>query len=69
MWKIEKSRRGTYTARIPLIAVIAMIFAIVGLTIVLWSAQRGATAHDQLRGEPGRRADRRDERTERSDAV
>ena len=45
MWKIEKSKRGTHTARIPLIALIAMILSIVGLTIVLWSAERGATAH------------------------
>ena len=45
MWKIEKNSRGTHTARIPLIALMAMVIAIIGLTIVLWSAERGAVAH------------------------
>ena len=45
MWKIQKNSRGAYTARIPLIALMAMVIAIIGLTIVLWSAERGADAH------------------------
>lgn len=45
MWKIEKSSRGTHTVRISLIALMAMVIAITGLTILLWSAERGADAH------------------------
>ena len=45
MFKLEKSSRGTHTVRISLIALMAMVFVIIVLTILLWSAERGANGH------------------------
>ncbi|MEO6259087.1 MAG: cardiolipin synthase [Thermoanaerobaculia bacterium] len=45
MLKLEKSSKGTHTVRISLIALMAMVLVIVLLTILLWSAERGADAH------------------------
>jgi cardiolipin synthase len=38
-------KRGTHIVRVPTIAVVAMIVIIVGLTLMLWSAQRGRETH------------------------
>jgi len=39
------SKRGTHVVRVPTIAVVAMIVIIAGLTLMLWSAQRGRETH------------------------
>src|SRR6266480_2731846 len=39
------SKRGTHVVRLPTVAVISMLVIIVGLTILLWSAERGRTTH------------------------
>ena len=39
---IEKSKRGSHTVRVSLILLIALVIAVIGLTITLWSAERGA---------------------------
>jgi cardiolipin synthase len=44
MWKVEKDRRTTYV-RIPIVAASSLVIMVIGLTIALWSAQRGAEAH------------------------
>jgi cardiolipin synthase A/B len=41
---IEK-RRGSHVIRVPLILFIALVLAVIGLTIVLWSAERGEDPH------------------------
>ena len=38
-------KRGTHVIRMPTIAVVAMIVTIVGLTLLLWSAERGRDIH------------------------
>ena len=38
-------KRGTHVIRMPTIAVVAMIVTIAGLTILLWSAERGRQTH------------------------
>jgi len=38
---IEKSKRGTHVVRVPMVAFVAMMLTIIGLTIMLWSAERG----------------------------
>ena len=42
---IEKNNRGTHFLRVPIVAFIAMLLMIVGLTITLWSAERGRVTH------------------------
>jgi len=39
------SKRGAHVVRVPTIAVVAMIVIIAGLTLLLWSAQRGRETH------------------------
>ena len=39
------NKRGTHVVRMPTIAVVAMIVIIIGLTILLWSAERGRQTH------------------------
>jgi len=41
---IEKNRKGTHFLRVPIVAFIAMLLIIIGLTIMLWSAERGRAA-------------------------
>jgi cardiolipin synthase len=38
---IEKTSRGSHVVRVSLIVFIALIVAVIGLTIMLWSAERG----------------------------
>jgi hypothetical protein len=38
-------KRGTHVIRMPTIAVVAMIVMIAGLTLLLWSAERGRDIH------------------------
>ena len=46
MWKIEKHKAtGTHWVRVPFVAFVSLIVIIVGLTIMLWSAERGRTTH------------------------
>jgi cardiolipin synthase len=45
-WKwVEKNRRGTHFLRVPLVWFIANLVIIIGLTITLWSAERGRKTH------------------------
>jgi cardiolipin synthase len=39
--RIEKTKRGSHVVRVPLIVFIALLIAVTGLTIMLWSAERG----------------------------
>jgi cardiolipin synthase len=39
---IEKNKGGSHIVRVPLILFIALVIAVIGLTITLWSAERGA---------------------------
>ncbi|MDP9362282.1 MAG: cardiolipin synthase [Acidobacteriota bacterium] len=39
---IEKTKGGSHIVRVPLVLFIALIIAVIGLTILLWSAERGA---------------------------
>jgi cardiolipin synthase len=39
------SKRGTHVVRLPTVALVAMIVVIIGLTLLLWSAQRGRDTH------------------------
>jgi cardiolipin synthase len=41
---IEK-RRGSHVIRVPIILFVALVLAVIGLTIVLWSAERGEDPH------------------------
>jgi len=41
---IEK-RRGSHVIRVPIILFAALVLAVIGLTIVLWSAERGTNPH------------------------
>lgn len=42
MWKIEKHKpSGTLWVRVPFVAFVAAIIVVVGLTVMLWSAERG----------------------------
>ena len=43
--RIEKTSRGSHVVRVSLVVLIAMILAIIGLTILLWSAERGTDPH------------------------
>jgi cardiolipin synthase A/B len=45
-------KRGTHVVRMPTVAVVAMLVIIVALTILLWSAERGRTAHLRVKN-PG----------------
>jgi len=38
---IEKTRRGSHVVRVPLIVFIALLVTVIGLTIMLWSVERG----------------------------
>lgn len=38
---IEKTKRGSHVVRVPLIVFIALLIAVIGLTIMLWSVERG----------------------------
>jgi cardiolipin synthase len=40
--RIEKTKTGSHVVRVPLIVVVALLIAVIGLTIALWSAERGA---------------------------
>src|SRR5947207_6467388 len=45
MWKIQKQKTtGTHFVTVPLVAAISLILIIVGLVILLWSAERGREA-------------------------
>lgn len=46
---IEKSKSGTHYVRVPMITFIASLIAVVGLTIMLWSAERGRDTQLQVR--------------------
>lgn len=39
---IEKTRTGSHIVRVPIIVLLALLIAVIGLTITLWSAERGA---------------------------
>ena len=50
MWKIEKHKpSGTHFVRIPLIAAVSLVGIVIGLTIMLWSAERGRDTHLQVK--------------------
>jgi len=38
---IEKTKRGSHVIRVPLVVFAALLLAVIGLTIMLWSAERG----------------------------
>jgi cardiolipin synthase len=38
---IEKTKHGSHVVRVPLIVFVALMIAVTGLTIMLWSAERG----------------------------
>ena len=45
MWKIERHKpTGTHWVRVPFVMFVSLIVIIVGLTIMLWSAERGTDA-------------------------
>jgi cardiolipin synthase len=39
--RIEKTKRGSHVVRVPLVVCAAFLIAVTGLTIMLWSAERG----------------------------
>lgn len=39
--RIEKTKSGSHVVRVPLIVFAALLLAVIGLTIMLWSAERG----------------------------
>jgi len=41
---IEKDSRGSHVVRIPIVIMAALLIIVVGLTIMLWSAERGTNA-------------------------
>jgi cardiolipin synthase A/B len=41
---LEK-RRGSHVVRVPLVLFVALILAVTGLTVLLWSAERGTNPH------------------------
>ena len=41
---IEK-RRGSHVIRVPLVLFIALVLVVIGLTVLLWSAERGTNPH------------------------
>jgi cardiolipin synthase len=38
---IEKTKRGSHLVRVPLIVFVALLITVIGLTIMLWSVERG----------------------------
>jgi cardiolipin synthase len=42
---IEKNSRGTHFVRVPMVTFVALMLMVVGLTITLWSAERGRATH------------------------
>jgi cardiolipin synthase len=42
---MQKKKRRTYYVHIPIVGFAALILAVAGLTILLWSAERGTDAH------------------------
>ena len=51
LFKIEKYR-GTHLVRVPLVAAVSLVVMVVGLSIMLWSAERGRAARLQVK-QPG----------------
>jgi cardiolipin synthase len=46
MWKIDKQKAtGTHYVRVPIVAVLSLVIMVIGLSITLWSAQRGRVTH------------------------
>ena len=46
MWKIEKHKpSGTHWVRVPLVTFVSLIVIAIGLTIMLWSVERGREPH------------------------
>jgi cardiolipin synthase len=39
--RIEKTKRGSHVVRVPLVVFVALLIAVIGLTIMLWSVERG----------------------------
>jgi cardiolipin synthase len=39
--RIEKTKRGSHVVRVPLIVFVALLITVIGLTIMLWSVERG----------------------------
>jgi cardiolipin synthase len=39
--RIEKTKRGSHVVRVPVIVFAALLIAVIGLTIMLWSVERG----------------------------
>ncbi|HJT17176.1 MAG TPA: phospholipase D-like domain-containing protein, partial [Thermoanaerobaculia bacterium] len=53
MWKIDKYKpTGTHYIRVPLVAAISLVILVVGLAILLWSAERGRSVHLDVK-QPG----------------
>jgi cardiolipin synthase len=50
--KLHRGKSGTHYVRIPIIAFVALVLAVVLLTIVVWSAERGTDPHLAVR-QPG----------------
>ena len=42
---IEKSGKGTHYLRVPMVMFVALVLVVIGLTIMLWSAERGRKTH------------------------
>jgi len=50
MWKIQKQKStGTHFVTVPLVAAISLIVIVIGLMILLWSAERGRDARLQVK--------------------
>jgi cardiolipin synthase len=46
MWKVEKQKAtGTHYIRVPIVAAVSLVIMVIGLSITLWSAQRGRETH------------------------
>jgi cardiolipin synthase len=50
--KLHRGNSGTHYVRIPIVAFVALVLAVVLLTIVVWSAERGTDPHLAVR-QPG----------------
>jgi cardiolipin synthase len=43
--RVEKTAHGSHVIRVPIILFAALLLAVIGLTILLWSAERGTNPH------------------------
>jgi cardiolipin synthase len=53
MWKIRKHKgSSTHFVEIPMVAAVSLILIVIGLTVMLWSVERGRDVHLQVK-QPG----------------